>query len=79
MASTLSRPFASGTRISLNGWREDPATGLKDPHYEVIFRMFNTGTVYIPFEDSKDALPEDSDVVIAEDIEADELPDGSHE
>lgn len=62
-----------------NGWREDPATGLKDPHYEVIFRMFNTGTVYIPFEDSKDALPEDSDVVIAEDIEADELPDGSHE
>ena len=24
MASTLSRPFSSGTRICLNGWREDP-------------------------------------------------------
>ena len=52
-----------------NGWREDPKTHVKDPHYEVIYRMFNTGTVYIPFEDSAGAAEEDSSLIIPEDID----------
>ena len=57
-----------------NGWREDPATGVPDPHYEVVYRMFNTGSVYIPFEDSADPVPEDEDFLIVEDLDDDELP-----
>ena len=57
-----------------NGWREDPVTGELDPHYEVVYRMFNTGSVYIPFEDSADPVPEDEDFLIVEDLDEDELP-----
>lgn len=56
-----------------NGWREDPATGEPDPHYEVIYRMFNTGSVYIPFADSADAPPEDDDFLIVEELDEEEL------
>lgn len=62
-----------------NGWREDPATGVRDPHYEVIYEMFNSGSAYIPFADSGDLPPQDSDFIIPEDIDEDELPSGSNE
>ncbi len=34
-----------------NGWRNDPITNAKHPHYNAIFTMFKTGC-YVPFEDS---------------------------
>lgn len=54
-----------------NGWREDPVTGEKHPHYAVIYEMFQTGT-YIPFEESGEPAPEEpSDSFLVEEIPLD--------
>ena len=34
-----------------NGWRADLKTKVNDPHYDVVYEIFHTGT-YIPFEES---------------------------
>ena len=41
-----------------NGWRTDPKTKVNDPHYDVVYEIFQTG-VYIPFPESAPLPGED--------------------
>ena len=66
------------------GWREDPKTKEKKPHYKVVYEIFHTDT-YIPFEDSvsfsveddapADGTSADDGILTTEDLDPSELPD----
>lgn len=65
------------------GWRENPRTKEKKPHYAIVYEIFHTGT-YIPFEDSasfsveEDAAagsdPAAGPAAAAEDLDPSQLP-----